>query len=67
MVMEDYVQNGHNDIALLKVARIKFSNKILPACLPTSGSDYTNKEGTYVLAAVISLILPVDHTQILWF
>ena len=64
MVMEDYVQNGHNDIALLKVSRIKFGNKILPACLPTSGSDYTNKIGTYVLAVVVSLMMPVHHIQI---
>ncbi len=65
MVMEDYVQNGHNDIALLKVSGIKFSNKIFPACLPTSGSDYTNKQGKYVLAVVVSLILSVDHMHIL--
>ena len=44
IIKNDY--DGHNnDIALLKVAKMKFSSKVYPACLPTSNFDYTKKKG----------------------
>ena len=51
IIKNDY--DGHNnDIALLKVAKMKFSSKVYPACLPTSTSDYTKKKGEDALTTL---------------
>ena len=36
---------GSNDIALLKLAEDIDLNTYTPACLPTSGADYTGQNG----------------------